>query len=179
MQIPCSLVPSSQLIQAGSGSDSIVISGTTRSTGNTIDLGVGTDTIKFTGETSADTVTVTSTTITGAKSLTYEKAATAASITLGAGADVVVFEAAVTGSGVISTNSGNDSLQFLKNATFTTANLGAGADSVYGAEVISNSTISGAAGSDTFLISTLSNAAIYGGFDVDSVSITGSLYGNC
>ena len=45
-------------------------------TGNTIDLGVGTDTIKFTAATNADTVTVTSTTITGAKSMTYEKAAT-------------------------------------------------------------------------------------------------------
>ena len=61
-------------------------------TGNTIDLGVGTDTIKFTKATNADTVTVTSTTITGAKSMTYEKAATAAAITTGAGADVVVFE---------------------------------------------------------------------------------------
>jgi hypothetical protein len=43
-------------------------SGMTR---NTIDLGVGTDTIKFTKTTSADTVTVTNTSITGAKNLTY------------------------------------------------------------------------------------------------------------
>ena len=48
-------------------------------TGNTIDLGVGTDTIKFTQATNADTVTVTSTTITGAKSITYEKAANCSS----------------------------------------------------------------------------------------------------
>ena len=59
-------------IQAGSGSDSIVMAGTGM-TGNTIDLGVGTDTIKFTETTDADTVTVTSTTISGAKTLTYEK----------------------------------------------------------------------------------------------------------
>ena len=45
-------------IQAGSGSDSIVMAGTGM-TGNTIDLGVGTDTIKFTTATNADTVTVT------------------------------------------------------------------------------------------------------------------------
>ena len=164
-------------IVAGSGNDSIVMAGTGM-TGNTIDLGVGTDTIKFTTATNADDVTVTSTTISGAKSLTYEKAATAVGITTGAGADVVVFEGAVSGAGVISTNSGNDSIQFLKSAAFTGgANLGAGADSVYGADVISNSTISGAAGKDTFLISTLSNAAIYGGSDQDSVNITGSLYG--
>ena len=129
-------------IQAGSGNDSIVMAGSGM-TGNTIDLGVGIDTIKFTTATNADTVTVTSTTITGAKSLTYEKAATAPAITTGAGADVVVFEAAVSGSGVISTNSGNDSIQFLKDSTLTEADLGAGNDSVYAAQVLSNSTISG------------------------------------
>ena len=166
------------VIQAGSGNDSIVMSGTGM-TANTIDLGVGTDTLKFTKETNADTVTLTSTTITGAKSITYEKAATAAVITTGAGADAVIFEAALAGAGPIETNSGNDSIQFLKSAAFTGggANLGAGADSVYGADVISNSTISGGAGKDTFMISTLSNAAIYGGSDIDSVNITGSLYG--
>ena len=154
-------------IQAGSGSDSIVMSGSGM-TGNTIDLGVGTDTIKFTEATNADIVTVTNTTITGAKSLTYEKAATAAVITTGAGADVVIFEGAVSGAANIATNSGNDSIQFLKSAEFTGGlNLGAGADSVYGADVISNSTISGAAGKDTFLISTLSEAIIYGGSDQD------------
>ena len=42
----------------------------------------------------------------------------------------------------------------------------------------SDSTISGGAGQDTFLISTLSNAAIYGGDDADSVNITGSLRSN-
>ena len=46
-------------------------------TGNNIDVGVGTDTVKFTAATNADTVTVTSTTIAGAKSLTFEAAATA------------------------------------------------------------------------------------------------------
>ena len=66
-------------------------------TKNTIDLGIGIDTLKFTTATNADTVTVTSTTVTGAKSLTYEKAATAVAITTGAGADAVVFEAAVSG----------------------------------------------------------------------------------
>ena len=87
-------------------------------------------------------------------------------------------KAAVSGAGAIATNSGNDSIQFLDSAAFTgAADLGAGADSVYGANVISNSTIGGAAGRDTFLISTLSNAAIYGGSDKDSVNITGSLYG--
>ena len=53
--------------------------------------------------------------------------------------------------------------------------LGAGADSVYGAQVISDSTISGGAGQDTFLISTLSDAAIYAGDAADSINITGSL----
>ena len=86
-------------------------------TGNTIDLGVGTDTIKFTTATSADTVTVTNTRITGAKYLTYEDTANAVAITTGAGADLVVFEDVVTGAGeIISTNSGNDSIQFLKNS---------------------------------------------------------------
>ena len=64
-------------------------------------------------------MTVTSTTVTGAKSLTYEKAATAVAITTGAGADAVVFEAAVSGAGIIATHSGNDSIQFLKSAAFT------------------------------------------------------------
>ena len=64
----------SNSIQAGSGNDGIVISGTTESAGNTIDLGVGTDTLRFTA-TDSDTVTVTNTTITGAKTLIYEKAA--------------------------------------------------------------------------------------------------------
>ena len=95
---------SNSVIQAGSGNDSLVLSGTGM-TGNTIDLGVGTDTIKFTKATNADTVTVTSTTISGAKSITYEKAATAVAITTAAGADVVVFEAAVSGAGTIATNS--------------------------------------------------------------------------
>jgi hypothetical protein len=146
-------------------------------TGNTIDLGVGTDTIKFTAATNADTVTVTNTTITGAKYLTYQKSVTAPAITTGAGADVLIFEENAGGAGQIYTNSGNDSIQFLKDATFTTANLGAGADSLYGAQVISDATISGAAGKDTFLISTLSDAAIYAGSDQDSIQITGSLYG--
>ena len=68
-------------------------------------------------------------------------------------------------------------IQFLKNARVKNVQLGAGADSVYGGEIIIFSTISGGAGQDTFLISTLSNAIIYGGGDADSVSITGSLYG--
>ena len=106
-------------IHAGSGNDSIVMSGTGM-TGNTIDLGLGLDTLKFTDTSSRDHVIVTNTTITGAKSLTFEKAATAPFITTGAGADVVVFEGAVAGSGVIATHSGNDSIQFLKNATFNT-----------------------------------------------------------
>ena len=37
--------------------------------------------------------------------------------------------------------------------------------------------ISGGAGADTFLISTLSDTAIYGGADQDSINISGSLYG--
>ena len=59
-----------ELDSGGSGSDSIVMAGVT---GNTIDLGLGTDTIKFTAATNADTITVTSTTVTGDKSVTYEK----------------------------------------------------------------------------------------------------------
>ena len=58
-----------------------------------IDLGVGTDTIKFTTATSADAVTVApaqTPPITGAKYLTYEDAANAVAITTGAGADLVV-----------------------------------------------------------------------------------------
>ena len=61
-------------INAGSGSDSIVMSGTGPSsamTGNSIDLGLGVDTLLFTTATTNDTVTLASTTITGAKSLTY------------------------------------------------------------------------------------------------------------
>ena len=46
---------------------------------------------------------MTSTTITGAKSITYEKAATTVAITTGAGADLAVLEAAAGGGGVIST----------------------------------------------------------------------------
>ena len=144
--------------------------------GNTIDLGVGTDTIKFTTVTNSDTVTVTSTTISGAKSITYEAAATAAAITTGAGADLVVFEESLTLGTDIVTNSGNDSIQFLKNSDVSLANLGAGADSVYGAQIVSDSTISGG-GQDTFHISTLSNSFLYGGDDIDSVAITGSLIG--
>ena len=170
----------SNSIQAGSGSDSIVMSGTGPSSamsGNTIDLGVGSDTVKFATATNADTITVTSTTIAGAKSITYEEAATAAAITTGAGADVVIFEKALTTGGDIATHSGNDSIQFLKNAAVSKADLGAGADSLYGAQIISNSTISGGAGQDTFLISTLSNSSLFGGDAVDSISITGSLLG--
>ena len=63
--------------------------------------------------TNADTVTVTSTTITGAKSITYEKAATAAAITTGAGADVCCSRL-LYWARTIATNSGNDSIQFLE-----------------------------------------------------------------
>ena len=87
------------------------------------------------------------------------------------------FETAAIKAGVISTNSGNDSVQFLGGAKNYVVNLGAGADSLYGAEVISISSISGGAGQDTFLISTLSNAIIYGGGAADSISVTGSLQG--
>ena len=135
-------------------------------------LGIG----RFTAATDSDTVTVTSTTVTGAKTLIYEKAAATPAITTGAGADAVTFEGAVSGiSGIISTNSGNDSISFLENARVNNVQLGAGADSLYGAAIVSQSTISGGAGADTFLISTLSNALINGGADVDSISITGSL----
>ena len=104
--------------------------------GNTIDLGVGTDTLKFTENSDTDQVTVTSTTIAGAKALTYEKTATSVDITLAAGADIVIFEDQVVTGGDIVTNSGNDSIQFLKQSKFDVADLGAGADSVYGAEII-------------------------------------------
>ena len=57
------------------------------------------------------------------------------------------------------------------------ADVGVGSDSIYGADVISSGSISGGAGADTFLISTLSNAAVYGGTGKDSIAITGSLYG--
>ena len=79
VQIPCSFTSSvvHASINAGSGNDSIVMSGTGM-TGNTIDLGFGTDTIKFTETSTSDEVTVTNTTITGAKSLTFEKSASAA-----------------------------------------------------------------------------------------------------
>ena len=120
-------------------------------------------------------MTLTSTTITGAKSITYQTAVTAPAITTGT--DVVVFGDALSGSGVINTHSGNDSIQFLKSVGLSIADLGAGADSIYGADVISSGSISGAAGADTFLISTLSNAAIYGGSNADSINISGSLYG--
>ena len=146
-------------------------------TSDYIDLGAGIDTLKFTKASDKDTVTLTSTTITGAKSITYQTAVTAPAITTGAGADVVVFEDALSGSGVINTHSGNDSIQFLKSVGLSIADLGAGADSIYGADVISSGSISGAAGADTFLISTLSNAAIYGGSNADSINISGSLYG--
>ena len=66
-----------------------------------IDLGVGVDTLKFTKASIQDTVTVASTTISGAKSITYQSAVTAPAITTAAGADVVVFEEALSGSGVI------------------------------------------------------------------------------
>ena len=161
---------------AGAGADSIVMSGDGM-TSDYIDLGAGIDTLKFTKASDKDTVTLTSTTITGAKSITYQTAVTAPAITTGAGADVVVFEDALSGSGVINTHSGNDSIQFLKSVGLSIADLGAGADSIYGADVISSGSISGAAGADTFLISTLSNAAIYGGSNADSINISGSLYG--
>ena len=123
MRTPCSLlVLLSNSIQAGSGSDSIVMAGTGPSsamTANNIDLGVGTDTIKFTAATNADTVTVTNTTITGAKRLVYEKTASNVAITTGAGADYVIFQDTQDLEGVISTNSGNDSIQFLRTLTST------------------------------------------------------------
>ena len=104
-------------INAGSGSDSIVMSGTGPSsamTGNTIDLGVGVDTLLFTTATTNDTVTLTSTTITGAKSITYQDTALGAAITTGAGSDKIIFQDQASGLAAISTNSGGDSIQFLK-----------------------------------------------------------------
>ena len=77
-------------------------------------------------------------------------------------------EAAVSGAGVIATVS----IQFLKDSAFTTANLGLVMTLSYG-PVISNSTIRVL----VVLIITLSVAAIYGGADQDSVSVSGSLYG--
>ena len=56
-------------------------------TGNNIDLGSGTDTIKFTTATNADTVTVTNTTISGAKTR-FTKTASNIGITTGAGSDL-------------------------------------------------------------------------------------------
>ena len=88
----------------------------------------------FTEVSDSDTVTVSSTTITGAKSLTYEKAVTGAAITTAAGADVVIFEEALPLIGDV-TNSGSDSIQFLKDTDVSEVNLGAGADSLYGAQV--------------------------------------------
>ena len=76
---------------AGAGADSIVMSGDSMSS-DYIDLGVGIDTLKFTKASTNDTVTLTSTTITGAKSITFQTAVTGPAITTGAGADVVVFE---------------------------------------------------------------------------------------
>ena len=76
-------------INAGSGSDSIVMSGTGM-TGNTIDLGQGVDTVLFTTATTNDTVTVTNTTIAGAKALTYQNTAAGAAITTGAGGDKIL-----------------------------------------------------------------------------------------
>ena len=78
-------------INAGSGSDSIVMSGTGM-TGNTIDLGRGVDTVLFTTATTNDTVTVTNTTIAGAKALTYQNTAAGALVTTGAGGDKIIFE---------------------------------------------------------------------------------------
>ena len=144
-------------------------------TGNNIDLGSGTDTIKFTTATNADTVTVTNTTIGGAKTLIYEKTASNIGITTGAGADLVKFEDTQDLDGSIYTNSGNDSIQFLKNGDVARVDLGAGADSLYGAQILDESTFVGGAGQDTFLISTLSNSLVQGGADKDSVVITGSL----
>ena len=105
-------------ISAGSGADSLYMSGTDMS-GNTIDLGIGTDTLVFTENSENDMVTVAGTTISSsnAKNITYQKSATSAAITTAAGADVVVFQDLATGLAAISTNSGNDSIQFLKLLT--------------------------------------------------------------
>ena len=83
-------------------------------TGNTIDLGVGVDTLLFTTATTNDTVTLTSTTITGAKSITYQDTATGAAITTGAGADKMVFQDLAFRSCCDQHQQWNDSIQFLK-----------------------------------------------------------------
>ena len=142
-------------------------------------MGVGVDTLLFAASTTNDTVTVTSTTITGAKSITYQDTAAGAAITTGAGSDNIIFQDQATGVAAISTNSGNDSVQFLKAGYVTgLVNVAAGADSIYAANVLGGGgSISGGAGADTFLISTLSNTAIIGGDDKDSINISGSLYG--
>ena len=124
-------------IAAGSGSDSLVMAGTSAQGGNTIDLGLGVDTLLFTSSTTNDTVTLTSTTITGAKSITYQDTAAGAAITTGAGGDKIIFQDQATGLSAISTNSGNDSIQFLKAGYVTSqVNMGAGADSIYAADVL-------------------------------------------
>ena len=169
-------------INAGSGSDSIVMSGTGPSsamTGNSIDLGVGVDTLLFTTATTNDTVTLTSTTITGAKSLTYQDTALGAAITTGAGSDKIIFQDQASGLAAISTNRGGDSIQFLKAGYVTgMVDMGVGGDSIYGADLLAGGgSISGGAGADTFLISTLSESVIYGGTAQDSINISGSLYG--
>ena len=172
----------SSSVNAGSGSDSIVMSGTGPSSamlGNTIDLGLGVDTLLFTTATTNDTVTVTSTTVAGAKFITYQGTALGAAITTGAGNDKISFQDQASGLAVISTNSGNDSIEFLK-AGYVTAlvDTGLGNDSIYAADLLAGrSSVSGGAGADTFLISTLSDTAIYGGVDQDSISISGSLFG--
>ena len=78
-------------------------------------------------------MTVANTTITGAKSLTYEKVASAADSQPVPVLTIVVFETDAISAGVISTNSGNDSVQFLGGAK-NYVDLGAGADSLYGAD---------------------------------------------
>ena len=73
-------------------------------TGNTIDLGVGTDTVKFTEISTADTVTVTA-----RPSLVLAfptKNSHVTLITTGSGADSIVFKDQVSGDTVITTNSG-------------------------------------------------------------------------
>ena len=133
-----SIVSSS--IAAGSGSDSIVMSGTGPSsamTGSTIDLGAGVDTLLFTTASTDDTVTLTSTTIAGAKSITYQGTALGAAITTGAGTDKVIFQDLASGLAAISTNSGNDSIEFLKAGYVTgTVNTGVGNDSIYAANLV-------------------------------------------
>ena len=102
------------VIQAGSGNDSIVMAGTGMT--EHYRFGRRTDTLKFTKASDSDTVSLSSTTITGAKSITFEESATSVAITTAAGADVVIFEEAVLTGKTIAANSGNDSVQFLKNA---------------------------------------------------------------